>query len=409
MSHSAELPDSHQTHWQLAAIQLSGWTSLPILATSLLILQRNSFLGSILTLIVGNAILWFIRLGLIAMSHPKRQSTLDISREYLGNFGAYFVSALLLLSTYAWYLTQTTTASDTLIHLFSFHEDPHIDQFTQISVFIGILSAFLCMQGMPLLRKISSFCFPILILLFLSLLFILPASSTPNPHATSLSGLGLVLATNLGITSDFPTFFRHSRSWETSIKALTIVQIFSLAIAICSLYFGSIIHNHIEISTNLALQSSLLRFSLLSFVFLSVICANVANVYSASVGWEVLAPKALIGRKEYLILGLILTSCFILFAKLLPTEFLLEWTDCSLVNLTLVLILGYILLRLSNTSPSKTEQMIYLFSWTLASLLNFFHIAKLLPISPSNFVLSLVSIVLPICLFRLSRRIFWAG
>jgi purine-cytosine permease-like protein len=409
MSHTQELPDAHQTYWQLAAIQLSGWTSLPILATSLLLLQTNSFLGSILTLIVGNAVLWFIRLGLIAMSHSKRQSTLDISREYLSDFGAFFISVLLLLSTYAWYLTQTTTASSTLIRLFSLHESPQIDQFTQMSVFLGILSAFLCMQGMPLLRKISSFCFPILILLFMCLLFTLPAASTPNLHATSLSGLGLVLATNLGITSDFPTFFRHSKSWEDSIKALTIVQIFSLAIAICSLYFGSIIHGNIEISARLALQNPLLRFSLLGFVFLSVICANVANVYSASVGWEVLAPKALIGRKEYLILGLILTSCFILFAKIIPTEFLLSWTDASLVNLTLVLIVGYILLRLSKSFPSKQEQMIYLFSWALASLLNFFHIAKILPTTLSNFSLSLVSIVLPILLFRLLRRIFWAG
>ncbi|MBX7066753.1 MAG: hypothetical protein K1X28_05940 [Parachlamydiales bacterium] len=407
-----ELPDTHQTHWQLAAIQLSGWTSLPILATSILILQQNSFLGAIFTLIVGNAILWFIRLGIIAMAHEKRQSTLDISKAYLGNVGGYVISIFLLLSTYAWYLTQTTSASDTLTHLLSIHEDPKIDQFTQVSVLIGILSAFLCMQGITLLRRLSSFCFPILILLFLMILFTLPkASPSSNTNPLSLSGLGLVLATNLGITSDLPTFFRHSKSWETSIKALTIVQVFNLAIAICSLYFGAIIHDGFEIDDGqvLSLQSSTLRASLLIFVFLSVICANVANVYSASVGWEILAPKALVGQKEYLILGLSLTTLFILFAKLVPTQFLLEWTDCALVNLSLVLILGYILLRLSNNHPTKSEQRIYLFSWVLASFLNLLQLANFLPNSLSNFALSLIAVALPITLFKLSQKIFSVG
>ncbi len=67
-----------------------------------------------------------------------------------------------------------------------------------------------------------------------------------------------------------------------------------------------------------------LDFSLIVFVFLSVICANVANVYSASVGWEVLAPSALVGRKEYLILGLGLTVIFIFVSNLFSVELLLN-------------------------------------------------------------------------------------
>src|SRR5882672_6201963 len=109
-----ELPDITQSSWQLAAIQLSGWKSLPIVATSLLILQKNTFLGVIFTVIVGNAILWFLRLGILSMSHTHRKSTLDISRDYLGHFGSYFIAILLIASTFAWFITQTTAASDAL-------------------------------------------------------------------------------------------------------------------------------------------------------------------------------------------------------------------------------------------------------------------------------------------------------
>src|SRR5579871_1435695 len=96
------LPDQNQNVWELSAIQLCGWTSLPIIATSVLILEHNTFYGAVLTIIVGNAILWFIRLGIILMSHRNRQSALDVSRSYLGSIGGYFIGVLLLVSTLAW-------------------------------------------------------------------------------------------------------------------------------------------------------------------------------------------------------------------------------------------------------------------------------------------------------------------
>lgn len=345
MEQEQKLPDIHQSWGQLTVIQLAGWMSLPTLATSILILQVNSFLGSILTIIVGNAILWFIRLGIVAMSHEKRQSTLDISRDYLGNFGSYFIAVLLLVSTLAWYITQTTVASRTITHLITFEENNEINQFIQVSVFLGLVSTFLCMEGIVLLRRLATFALPLLFLSFLIVFILLPERAPhTNGNPLSLAGLTLVLATNLGISSDYPTFFRHSKSWEDSIKALIIIQLVSIILGILSLYFGSLILKTFEINEPLVLSSDSYTFyyALILFISLSVITANVANVYSASVGWEVLAPKALVGRKEYLILGLGLTILFILFSNFVSLDFLLTLSETSLVHLCIILVLGYI-------------------------------------------------------------------
>src|SRR5690242_14947362 len=105
---AAVLTDTQQSAWELTAIQLSGWTSLPILATSVLVLRENSFYGAALTIIAGNGLLWFIRLIIILMSHQKRQSTLDLSRHYLGHLGSYFIGALCILSSLSWFIAQTT-------------------------------------------------------------------------------------------------------------------------------------------------------------------------------------------------------------------------------------------------------------------------------------------------------------
>lgn len=395
------LPDKHQTFWQLASIQLSGWISLPLLATSVLILQDNSFYGAALTIIVGNAILWFIRLAIIAMSYKKRQSTLDISRDYLGKTGSYFIGALCILSTLAWFIAQTTAASSTLTSLITIEENPSIDKFTQMSVLLGVLSTFLCMNGIVVLRRLTTLVFPFLLIAFLIVIFTMPFKLPgDDTKALSLSGLTLVLGTNLGITSDLPTFFRHSKSFTTSIAALTLIQLVSLGLAILSLLFASILTTSFQINNLVVLSSGdgFLRIALIALVFLSVICANVANVYSASVGWEVIAPSALVGRKEYLILGLGLTTIFILVSDLFSVDFLLNTSDSSLVNLCIILTLGYLISRFRKQLPTPYEQKTYFFAWLLSTVINTLQFAGFSAIGESPLTTSTCTIVLVIFL-----------
>lgn len=390
------LSDTNQSWFDLVAIQFSGWMGVPVLASSILILQKNSFLGAILTIIVGNAIMWFIRLGIISMSQENRQSTLDISRTYMGNSGGYCVSILLLVSTFAWYVAQTTIGGNNLTHLISIHENSQINQFVQMSVLLGIISAFLCMEGIVLLKKLSIFSFPFLLITFFIILFTIPDHIPKTSIQTlSLSGLSLFLATNLGLSSDLPTFFRHGQSWATSIKALTIIQFLNIVFGILSLYLGALVINGLDINQEIALQPEnyLLRYSLIIFVFFSVICSNVANVYSASVGWEILAPSALVGRKEYLIIGLSLTILFILISNLFSTNLLLEISDAFLVNLSIVLIVGYAISKKLKDPPSPYLQITYFIAWALSSLLNciqFIHGDFLSPLAVSIITIFLV-------------------
>lgn len=401
------LPDRHQTCWQLASIQLSGWTSLPIIATSVLVLQQNSLYGAALTIFVGNAILWFIRLAIILMSHTNRKSTLDISRDYLGKVGTYFIGTLCILSTLAWFVAQTTAASTTLTQLISIQENPNIDQFIQMSVLLGILSTFLCMNGIVVLRRLTTLVFPFLLIAFLIAMFTIPYDlPTPDSAALSLSGLTLVLGTNLGITSDMPTFFRHSQSLKTSINALTVIQLGSLILALLSIFFGSIVTGSFQIDhiASINSENTLLRLALIALIFLSVICANVANVYSASVGWEVIAPTALVGKKEYLILGLGLTTIFILISNVFSIDFLLNSTDDSLVNLCLVLTIGYVIQRFRRQIPTRYEQATYFIAWLVSTLINILQLARPEWLTASPLVASICSILVVLaCSFLLQR------
>lgn len=390
-ANALELHDTQQSAWQLSAIQLSGWTTLPILSTSVLILQNNSFYGSILTIIVGNAILWFIRLGIILMSYKNRQSTLDISLEYLGRRSRYFMSSLLVLSTLIWFIAQTTAASNTLTHLITIDEHPEINKFVQMSVLVGILSSFLCMEGITLLRKLSVIAFPIILLCFLVIVFTIPFQPiVQNNVPLSLSGLALFLGGSLGITTDLPTFFRHSKSLQSSVIALTIVQLITLGLSIGSLYFGALITGAFDVNEKIVLgaDNQILRLALIIFIFVSSVTSNVANVYAASVGWEVIAPTALVGRKEYMILGLGLTTIFILIPDFFSMKYLLvalESTDNSLVYLCIVLVIGFLVKR--KTGPDTFDQSANFLAWFLATL-----VTTYLYLNHTTYALSPISI-----------------
>jgi purine-cytosine permease-like protein len=402
------ITETNQSWQDLSVIQFASWMGIPTLASSVLLLQHNSFLGAIFTIIVGNALMWFMRLGIVAMSHSNRQSTLDISRFFLGDFGGRFISLLLLASSFAWYVAQTSVGGIALTGLISIQESPEINRFFQTSVFLGVLSTIFCLGGISLLRRLSLWAFPILIISFLFIFFSMPSwNFKAEGQSLSLTGLSIFLATNLGISSDIPTFFRHSRNWNMSIKALLIVQIGNIIFGILSLFLWKLMINGFEINRDLVLSSGsfFLRYSLIVFIFVSVICANVANVYSASVGWEIIAPSALIGKKEYLIIGFGLTILFVLLYDFFSFDFLINLTDCMLVNLCLVLLFGYIIRRKINGLLDPYMKGVYFISWLLASLLNaiqFFYQGLLSPLSAS-----LLVILITIGIAFLGRRIIY--
>lgn len=370
-----DLPDKNQNVFQLAVIQLSGFISLPLLASSVFIYQETNLADAIITIIISNLLLWFFRYYIIFIGFKGRKSTLDIASDHVGKVGRYFVAIALLLSTLAWYIAQTTLASNAITNLLHFKLNHDVDHLIQVSVVLGVVSTLLCQEGIIVVRWVSTLAFPLLIGVFLGLLLTTPVSlSSFEWSKITLKWLPLEIGTNLGVTADLPTFFRHSKSWKTSLKALTIIQIFTLFISLTGLFLGPVVSPWLEGNTQEYIASSALQsIFLIILIFFSVICANISNVYSASVGWEIVAPT-LAGRKEYLILGLGLTTIFILISNIFSMHYLLETTDTALINLCFIVIIAYFIHRLKKTMPTPFEQVVYFLAWLSATALNIFQV-----------------------------------
>jgi hypothetical protein len=137
-----------------------------------------------------------------------------------------------------------------------------------------------------------------------------------------------------------------------------------------------------QVNQALLLQQDMvvLKYALIVFIFVSAVCAN---VYSASVGWELVAPKSLVGRQEYLILGLSLTMFYI--------HGVLAIADSALVNFALVLLVAYVL----NKSFTHTQKMICFSAWVVATVVNaiqlgFAMVGTVSPIFASFMAISLI-------------------
>ena len=374
-----ELPDKKQSVFQLSVIQLTGFTSLPLLASSALIFQETNFVDAIFTIVLANLILWGFRYYIIWIGYHGRKSTLDIASQYTGRVGRYVIAIQLLLSTLAWYIAQTTLASNAITNLMHFNLEGDVDRLIQVSVVLGVVSTLLCQEGIVVVRWVATISFPILMVAFIGLLLTTPFQLPAIDAAKiTLAWLPLELGTNLGISADLPTFFRHSRSWKTSVRALTTIQILTLVISIAGLFLGPVVSPWLEgneTQSYIATGSAQATF-LIIMIFFSVICANVSNVYSASVGWEIVAPT-LAGRKEYLILGLGLTTVFILVSNIFSMHYLLETTDTALINLCFIILIGYFFHRIANRLPTRYEQTIYFLAWLSATSINIFQILHL--------------------------------
>ena len=153
--------ETNQSWWQLSFIQLTGMMSIPVLASSILILQRQNFISAVVTVLVGNIILWGIRYGILRISHSKRDSALDLAFRYMGVVGGYIIAAALLADTLAWFVVQTTVASNGLSSLLGIANATGSGRFLQISILIGVVSTLFCVEGMKSLKLLAIIAFPI--------------------------------------------------------------------------------------------------------------------------------------------------------------------------------------------------------------------------------------------------------
>ena len=372
MNAHSSLTDKRQSSKDLSLIQLTALISLPNLLPLFFLLRRYSLQAAVYTVILGNLGVWLIRYGIVKLSYQKRQSTLDIAFDCFGKTGGFIIGIFLLIDTLVWFASTISYGSDILIGIMGPRHFFGLNQSIQISILVAILSIFICMGGIRSLKRAAYFFFPILLIPLIYLSFKGGMDFHSNENAVnSLSGIGLIIGSQLAFSADLPTFFRHRSSWKKMRDGLTLFQLGSLIIGVLGLFFVSLFGFQKESDHFIVMaKGSLPILASALLVFASSIYANVYNIYSSSVAWEIFAPKVLIEKEEFTSLGLTLLITFFLLQGFIPFERLLEVVDVLMVNLTLVFFFYFTLKKLSQKKWTNTHRLVLLGIWMTCSIVN---------------------------------------
>lgn len=412
MAHSKLLPITQkQSAFSLSAIQVTGAISLPVLNSSIQLSHQFGFGASLGILLISTLLVWLLSYAIISMTAKTTKNTLENTRDYLGPAGAYLGAFTLLTSTIAWFILQTNAATLIVLRIVPIANYYHVNTFLQIGVGLGVLSTVACMEGINGLRRVATVALPIILAAFLGFLFLIHRSTDPVAIAKqfSIASLTLALAISLSAAVDYPTFFRHSRSKQDSIRAITLIQSITFLLGVGGLYLGK----YIELSAHISgwgavfTNQEIVQILFLIIIVLSCLCVNMVNVYSASIAWEMIVP-IFAGRKEYTILGLGLTSAFVLITNLLPMHLMMEITEIILSNLCLVLVFGYLGKLWNHEAVRKLDKILYCLGWIVGSAIALYGgIQKedRFPILITGFSLSVGVVILTFSFRKISQRL----
>jgi purine-cytosine permease-like protein len=347
----------NQNYFQLASIQ-SVSLGYSVINIGDLLAQKYGAGTAILSIIIGNLLLWLIAIGIISSTERAKSNAIENFKSYVGKYGAICTAVILMFAFINWYALQINSSISALNNLYHLEKDVII----RAGAALGLLSALFSIGGIRLLKWITVCSLPIL--LSFHMYGILSSDvSIPIKNTWSLSFPAIlfsVLALLPGVIN-FPTFFRHSRSKAHSYFALTILTILITFFEISTIWvkFSNFPAEHLLFNTFMA-----------GFVIiLSLTCANLLNIYLASAVWETVVPR-FSATKGYAIIGLAGTLTYTFVQISSPVQFLEDLSNAYIACLGIILLMAFILKIIVKHRPRPFEKGINMTSWVFGCMIS---------------------------------------
>ncbi len=366
-----------QNYWQLAVIQGSALGLPGILIGHKLVNQFGPG-ATLLAICIGNLILWGLGLVMISMTYKENQHighskhALENVKSYLGKYATSAASAVLALAFLSWFTVQLRTDMATSNTLMQNHPDWSLKSSLEIMASLAIITTFLSMGGIKVIKWICTISFPLFFIFLLYAIF----TERPSTISFNIEWRSLFAATMVVIIVvlpgiiNLPTFFRHARSRPDAILALTLMTIFVAVFQFGSLWLNfsdsaSVLFKPYSAHTGWTINLVLV----LGFITITTLCINLVNIYFASAVLEIIKPKFADAR-GYVIIGLIGTLSFGLMQSLSVMEYIQQLTNCIIGCLGITLLMGYLATMMTKHRSRPLEQHVNAGCWFLGSLIS---------------------------------------
>lgn len=325
-------PDTDQNFWHLACITGSA-LGLPATIIGGTLAKEYGAGTALISIFVGNLILWLIGLGIISSVHG-RVNAIENIRVHLGKKIGYTAALVLAITFLGWYSVQIKETSSAITYLFPYTQE------WEMGSLLGLLVAILSIGGIQLIKRFCVFSLPILLCF---MIFALLSSE----HLTQFQGTwGFSFPATLIIMSmwlpgivNLPTIFRRSRSRVDSVLGLSLMMVFHIFFQLDMILIGVSDTSGILFNNNTSYLALTLIFILISFTSI-----NLVNICFAHAAWEYVFPKYR-NHLGYVVLGLLGTAVYIFiksFSTYLQIAYPMDYIET--IAASFVANLGFILL-----------------------------------------------------------------
>lgn len=294
-------------NWKsLLLIQAGGVICLPVFIIGHALAKTYGIYSALLAIFFGNVLLLMMGVVSASSSALHRKSTAECAIDVFGSKGKELFAGAMVFSMIGWFAIQLNIMTSSFEGL--------QDYGIIFNILLGCIITIIGIRGMSSLNALATLSMPFLLMTIGYALYSVNGSPMilQNEELT-LSGMSLVLACGIAAVIDLPTFFRLATTRQDGIIAACLL--FGLVLPLVEgvgLYL--FMHSQGEhLLQVLVLPNSgmLWKGWVITFLILAGWTTNNANLYSATVSLETLAPR-LSEKSRTLLIGFTGTilSCF---------------------------------------------------------------------------------------------------
>ncbi len=364
--------DTNQNFWQLACIQATAM-GLPVMLVGKHLADEYGAGVAITSLCIGNFILWLIALSMFAMtfhSQGRAKHAVENVLTYFGKPLSIIAALVLMVAFISWFPVQINAQmeyTDKILLRYSGWDK-------SARLILIIISSFLIIGistfGIGAIKWICTIAFPFLVI------YVIYGFCNREVHLNNIDwdvshrGIIPVITVIFPGIINLPTFFRHARSRQDGILALTLMTIFVIGFQAATIWV------HFSTDPNSVLAPYLPEIgwtfnlvALLGFISLSTICVNIVNVYFASAALEFVVPNFTDAR-GYVLIGLIGVLALSIFKSEAIVSSLQTITNNFIGSLGVVLVVGYLSRIIIVHRFRRLEREINILCWIIGCLVS---------------------------------------
>lgn len=349
--------------WELGAI-LGASLGIPTMIIGGQVSKEYGAGTAILSILMGNLVLWLIGLGIISMS-GQHANIIETVKERLGKITSVIAGALWIIAFLVWYTVQIGSATEALNCLFS----PIVqrDLIIWMGAVLGLSIAVISLGGLKLLKWMSLSALPLLIgFMFFAIISSKKASLFPGTWGFSFYATISIILIWLPGTIGLPAFFRHARSRADMMLALGLIMLGRMFFQISTVLIGTVTPQDILFGIGVYLPMAII------FVMISYSCINLVNIYYAAGGWaSILKRKP--SSSELALTGFFGTMLYVLLYSSStwlrsPMESLQTFIAVLIADLGVVLLVSYLISSVVKHRIRPLEKLLSSLTWLVGCI-----------------------------------------